>query len=51
MYGTADAVILLYTIGELPPEGSIERERLVTTLQGLGSTTLERTGCYVHIDQ
>lgn len=34
LYGTADAVILLYTIGELPPVGSIERASLVTTLQG-----------------
>ncbi|NOU66629.1 hypothetical protein GC096_21530 [Paenibacillus sp. LMG 31461] len=34
LYGTADAVILLYTIGELPPVGSSEHESLVKTLQG-----------------
>jgi hypothetical protein len=34
LYGTADAVLLLYTIGELPPVGSSEHEGLVKILQG-----------------
>lgn len=33
LYGTADAVILLYTLGELPQAGSREHEGLVNTLQ------------------
>ncbi|AIQ48639.1 hypothetical protein R70723_24050 [Paenibacillus sp. FSL R7-0273] len=34
LYGTADAAILLYTLGELPAAGSAEHEGLSRTLQG-----------------
>lgn len=34
LYGTADAAILLYTLGELPAPGSAEHGGLIRTLQG-----------------